>query len=272
MTGSGIRPGAALVQSALLLLIVVFLTHGAQAQQTANKQPRPKEAKPELVLQTGNNSSLGAARLVFSPDGRLLATTTLHSGLVKLWETATGRELRNVTSANQVAPGTSPLVAFSRDNRLMATASGDGSIKIWDLISGKELQTLTSSPEQSSGVHFIAFGANDRTLVAVSNSISIWDLASGRETRPVPGTLPLSDHEGNVALSADGRQVALIVSANSGPLVKTFDLASGRELQSLNLPDNSQSNTDLSFTPEGKLFVASVIDNRLRLWEIAAEQ
>ncbi|MGH9907669.1 MAG: hypothetical protein ACRD8U_19035, partial [Pyrinomonadaceae bacterium] len=36
-------------------------------------------SKPELVLQTGYNSSFGAARLVFSPDDRLLATTTLRS-------------------------------------------------------------------------------------------------------------------------------------------------------------------------------------------------
>src|SRR5467141_3557696 len=32
-----------------------------------------REAKPELVMQTGYNNFLGATRLVFSPDGRLLA-------------------------------------------------------------------------------------------------------------------------------------------------------------------------------------------------------
>jgi hypothetical protein len=31
---------------------------------------QPREAKPELVLQTGYNSLSGATRFVFSPDGR----------------------------------------------------------------------------------------------------------------------------------------------------------------------------------------------------------
>src|SRR6185436_17158079 len=56
-----------------------------------------REAKPELVLQTGYNNLYGATRFLFSPDGRLLATTTMRSGTVKLWETATGRELRNLS-------------------------------------------------------------------------------------------------------------------------------------------------------------------------------
>jgi WD40 repeat protein/uncharacterized caspase-like protein len=277
MTSSGIALCvAALVRGAFTLFIFGSLSLGAPAQtqsqrSTTNNPPRSREAKPELVLQTGNNSSLGVARLVFSPDGRLVATATLHSGIVKLWETATGRELRDVTSANQVAFGTAPFVAFSKDNRLIATASGDNSIKIWDLISGREQRTFVASPEHSTGIHFIAFGANDRTLVAVSDAILVWDLATGRELRLASTVLPLSDRVGSVTLSRDSRQLALIVPANSGSLVKTFDLSSGSELQSLNLPDNSDS-ADLSFTPEGKLLVSGVSGKRLRLWDMAANQ
>jgi len=43
-----------------------------------------REAKPELVLQTGYNNFFGATRFAFSPDGRLLATTTFRSSTVKL--------------------------------------------------------------------------------------------------------------------------------------------------------------------------------------------
>src|SRR4051812_5310186 len=65
----------------------------SQSNQTKSKEPRP-----ELVLQTGYNSIYGATRLGFSPDGRLLATATFHTNTIKLWETATGRELRNLSS------------------------------------------------------------------------------------------------------------------------------------------------------------------------------
>ena len=43
---------------------------------TTQSTTQAREAKPELVLQTGYNNFFGAARLVFSPDGKLLATGT----------------------------------------------------------------------------------------------------------------------------------------------------------------------------------------------------
>jgi WD40 repeat protein len=102
-----------------------------------------REAKPELVLQTGYNNFFGATRFVFSPDGRLLATTTFRSSTVKLWETATGRELRNLSSGAQSGMTMSPAVAFSRDSRQVAAAAGDNSVRIWDVTSGRELQRLS---------------------------------------------------------------------------------------------------------------------------------
>src|SRR4051812_3860863 len=63
---------------------------GLQANQQSNpqsNQSKPKEPKPELVLQTGYNSFYGATRMGFSPDGRLLATATFHTNTIKVWET-----------------------------------------------------------------------------------------------------------------------------------------------------------------------------------------
>src|SRR6185436_11916076 len=156
---------------------------GATTNSQSGSQAR--EAKPELVLQTGYNSFIGATRLVFSPDGRLLATGTFRSSTIKLWETATGRELRNLSSGTQSAMGMSPYVAFSRDGRLVAAAAGDNSVRIWDVTSGRELQVLAGSQGSlaaSIGVYFIAFtGAGQ--IVTVSDAIRVWDVASGRELR-----------------------------------------------------------------------------------------
>ena len=111
----------------------------------SQSERQSREAKPELVLQTGYNNFFGATRFVFSPDGRLLATTTFRSSTVKLWETASGRELRNLSSGIHSAMGMSPFIAFSRDSRLVAAAAGDNSVKIWDVVSGRELQTLAGT-------------------------------------------------------------------------------------------------------------------------------
>src|SRR5258705_372006 len=145
----------------------------SSSTSTASTAQQSREAKPELVLQTGYNNFFGATRLVFSPDGRLLATTTFRSSTVKLWETATGRELRNLSTGSQSAPGLSPIVAFSRDSRVIAAAAGDNTVKVWDVITGRELQTLAGpqgSLASSFGVYFLAF-ASDNRLVTVSDSV-----------------------------------------------------------------------------------------------------
>src|ERR1043165_731894 len=115
-----------------------------QTNQSSNAQPnqQPREAKPELVLQTGYNNIFGATRMVFSPDGRLLATGTFRSNTIKLWETATNRKLRDLSSSGQASPGLAPSIAFSRDSRLIAASAADNSVKVWDVNSGRELQTL----------------------------------------------------------------------------------------------------------------------------------
>src|SRR5258705_12883801 len=111
---------------------------GSTTASQTNQQSR--EAKPELVLQSGYNNFFGATRLVFSPDGRLLATGTFRSSTIKLWETATGRELRNLSSGKQSTMGMSPAIAFSRDSRLIAAAAGENSVKVWDVTTGREVQ------------------------------------------------------------------------------------------------------------------------------------
>src|ERR1044072_8568763 len=72
---------------------------GQTTNTTTDK--RAREAKPELVLQTGHNNLFVATRMVFSPDGKLLATGTYRSNTIKLWETATNRKLRDLSSGGQ---------------------------------------------------------------------------------------------------------------------------------------------------------------------------
>ena len=190
---------------------------GVQSRGAANNSQsgsQAKENKPELVLQTGYNSFIGATRLVFSPDGRLLATGTFRSSNIKLWETATGRELRNLSSGTQSAMGMSPFIAFSRDSRLVAAAAGDNSVRIWDVTSGRELQSLAGSQgslASSLGVYFIAF-TGDGQIVTVGDVIRVWDVASGRELRTLGSTSVsmsgFTGGDGGVAISPDGKQLA----------------------------------------------------------------
>src|ERR1044072_4471155 len=192
---------------------------GVQSSSSTGSTPtdqRPREAKPELVLQTGYNNLFGATRMVFSPDGKLLATGTYRSNTIKLWETATNRKLRDLSSGGQATVAIAPAIAFSRDSRLIAASGSDNSVTVWDVLSGRELQRLGGSGQGSImgslGVYFIGF-ASDNRLVTVSDAARVWDVSTGRELRSLEmglqGAMAVTGGDGGMSISPEGTQLML---------------------------------------------------------------
>ena len=66
--------------------------------------------RAELVLQTGH--AMGVDAMAFSPDGKWLASGSVDN-TVRLWEVATGREVRALTGHLSEASKQSPLVAMA---------------------------------------------------------------------------------------------------------------------------------------------------------------
>src|SRR2546423_11243837 len=112
---SQVRGASRLRVAASLLLLFSFVFNSAHAQTTqtgeqdqrgisvksnqpqsaTTEEQKARGARPELVLQTGY-TFFGPTGMRFSPDGRLLATRSLMSSQIKLWEVLTGRELRTL--------------------------------------------------------------------------------------------------------------------------------------------------------------------------------
>ncbi len=249
---------------------------GPNANTSANQGSR--EAKPELVLQTGYSNFFGATRLLFSPDGRLLATGTYRSNTIKLWETATNRKLRDLSSSGQGVSALAPTVAFSRDNRLVAASGGDNSVTVWDVMSGRELYKLGGSSQgslmASLGVYFIAFTSDNR-LVTISDAVRVWDLSTGRELRTLDsdmaGISGFNGSDSGLTLSPDGTQM-LLITVGFNPEVKIVDLTSGREVRRVKLPEDQIDSLQLSFNAEGHLLAAGIHDKRLKLWDLTAKK
>src|ERR1041384_537112 len=249
---------------------------GGQTTSNTNDQ-RSREAKPELVLQTGYNNIYGATRLVFSPDGKLLATATVRSNTVSLWETATNRKLRDLSTSGQSTPFFAPSIAFSRDSRLIATAAGDNSVTVWDVMSGRELQRFAGtqgSMMSSIGIYFLAFTPDNR-LVTVSDAVRVWDVATGREIRTLElgqqAMAGFNGFEGSMALSPDGSQLLLLIEP-SDPEVSIVDLNSGREVRKVKISGDQIEGLQLAFNTEGHLLAAGVHNKRFKFFDLTAKQ
>ena len=102
--------------------------------------------------------------LAFSPDGRL-AFSHSSEGMVKLWELATGKELRSLD-----APGRG-LLAFSPDRRFALSSAGNyelGELNLWDVTTGKELRRFTGHTGSVTSVAFSADGSFALSAIAPS--------------------------------------------------------------------------------------------------------
>jgi hypothetical protein len=140
--------------------------------------------------------------MALSADGKTLAGGIMD-GTVKLWDLATGREVRSfkghasVTGTHNAA-GMAP-VAFSRDDKTLASGGYDESVKLWDVESGRELHTLKG---HSGNVTSLVFSGDGKILISGSGdaTLKLWEIATGREL----ATLVTTGTRDSLVIAPDG--------------------------------------------------------------------
>jgi serine/threonine protein kinase/WD40 repeat protein len=198
-------------------------------------------------------SHYGVHALAASPDGMTLASSGRRGS--RLWDIATGRLLLLLRDMDHLTG-----VAFSRDG-LQLTVSGitsgshKGGVYVWNLQAGRGLLTLRGL---AGPVAKVRISPNGRRLAALGHDqqLAVWDLETGH-LQYVFET-PLTGWADNVGLafSPDSRQLALSASAFVRGHAKLWDLATGQEVRSWELPPALQDT--LVFHPTGKLLLLRV--------------
>ena len=220
---------------------------------------------PQLVVQTGHTSFVRS--VAFSPDGRLLASASKDQ-TIKLWETASGRQLFTLTQPDEVWA-----VAFSPDGSLLASGSKDQTVRLWDARAGTEIRVLLG---HEGPVHSVAFSPDGKSVASGSwdGKIKLWRHAemSGPPGGAVEAALTLSGHTDlvmSLAFSPDGKMLASggggLENDNS---IKLWDIAGGRQLRTLS--GHADDVNGLAFSPDGKTLASAGEDKTVYLWDVGA--
>ena len=202
---------------------------------------------PEDRAPTQFESRGGVNRLIFSPNGRGVATVTVES--FQIWDSQTGQPLSQpfegsrgktdlvflpdnktfVTSSweqdlhvLELADGQLTEVArvsghrnevwslaLSPDGRILASGSKDGEIKLWDVSTFTERRRSENQLREQDFRSF-GFSADGRTLVTLAtNAMRFWDTARLQTT----GAQELTGHIESGVFAPDASKAALVMTS-----------------------------------------------------------
>jgi WD40 repeat protein len=134
--------------------------------------------------------------MTFSPDGKVLAAAVTEpqrtrdevgnfvpasGSRMHLWDTATGRPIRDFGPEPQSREGTTTSLQFSPDGKTLAEGCNDGGVWLWDVSTGATSGHFQGPAEM---VTSLAYDRRGRWLVSGSadSTALVWDLA--RANRP----------------------------------------------------------------------------------------
>ncbi len=243
----------------------------------------------KLILATGDNGAIkvwdtnqhldfglpgriaSVRAVATSPDGRILAVAISNRPEVRMYLTASGRELTSLVGH------TAPVnrIDFSRNSRFALTASEDGSAKVWDLTTAilrqQPLKAKITLSGHSGAVLDAEFSPNGLYAITTGadQTVRVWDTGTENKERFLGRLVSVAD---KVRFSPEPESTRFAVLGKNGKVV-LFEIGSGNVLAELRHESN-QSNrplvsdiTNFAFSPDGKIIATAGQDGIVHIWD-----
>ena len=194
--------------------------------------------------------------IAFSPDGQLLAASTLQQR-IWIWRTKDWQLIRTM----KVSTGWILSISFSPDGQTLASGCRDHITRLWDVNSGQCLQTLEGHTDM---VWSVCFSPDGQTLASGSwdQTIRLWDITTGQTLQVLEGH---TDRVWSVCFSPDG---CILASGSRDQTIRLWEIGQSYGQTPQILKGHAGQITSVCFSPDGQTLASSSDDRTIRLWEM----
>ena len=193
-------------------------------------------------------------KVVFSPDGKLLAITARKDNTIQIWDVPNRKTLCRLKGHTTSVYS----LAFSPDNKTVITSGWtykDVTIRLWDTITG---ELLASYPDQGA----VAFAPDRNTFVGGSH-IYIWNPVTNHYDHTVRlEDVSKSNPPTAITFSPDG---SIIVSGNRNGIIQLRNSTTGKIISEL--AGHSSWISELVFSEDRRTLATSGGDGTILLWD-----